>query len=67
MDSADSAELGERLVRRIRAELSSFKTKINGEYTQKCGVIEQSIRIAQQRIQSLNQERTAQRNGKAYT
>ena len=59
--------VAEGLVRKLKEELSSFHTKIDQTYARKCGVDEETLRGAQQRLELRHRERIVQRQGKTYT
>ncbi|BAY84398.1 hypothetical protein NIES267_38940 [Calothrix parasitica NIES-267] len=59
--------VGEWLVRKIKEELSSCKTKIDCGYAKKYGVSQDTLKQAQQRIIAQSKERVAQRNGTIYS
>jgi hypothetical protein len=64
---AKQCGVGEWLVRKLKEELSSCYTKIDQTYARKSGVDEDTLRKVQQSLVTQTQERTAQRQGKAYT
>lgn len=58
--------VAEGLVRKLKEELCSYKTKIDSAYAKKYGIDEDTLKKAQQRFMAQPQERMAQRCGTTY-